>query len=188
MKEYFKNLLKNLFLKTGLRQVEKMTQDQVDELIKELVATSNRFGLFPEDKKQKVITKALMLDEDLKSITPKKIFQYLSNAWENLDAATKFNYLKSKEEEKEHNPVTGDAAQKYIDEWRQSLSKMDARHLEPKKSSERVFKTRIEKSENIDLETIPCKGHRVEGKLEKCKAPDFCNGCNGFGKIKIRKR
>ena len=182
MRDYFKILLENLHVITGLRQLEYLKDSEVSRLLDELLRVSNRFGYFSEKKKQSIIDNALLADEDLKKITPSKVYHWLSNAWQNLDAATRQKYINKdfSGSKIKDDALVGQEAQHFIDKWRDSLNNLDYSRLKPSKASERIMPNKGRKAIPIETTIVDCPGL---GK-EPCKGKG-CGKCNGFGRIKL---
>lgn len=188
MREYFKQLLQNFHVLTGYRQMENMTHAEASNLLDQLEKACNRFGKLPDKRKKWFIDKAILEDADLKKLTPAKVTQWLTAGWESLDAATKYNYLNAGKPEEKHEPLLGDAAQPYIDQWRKTLAQVDYSALEPLTAEVRIMKSPPPKEgARVALKEIPCKGY-FDGKTpgrKPCIAPEYCPGCKGLGRIKV---
>lgn len=187
MRDFFRDILQNLHLFTGLHQTQKMSDTQISRLLDELVKVSNRFGLFPEDHKKRVINDAIISDKDLKSITPAKINQWLSDAWNGLDAAQKFRYTQGNHKETNHKPLSPEEAQKYIDQWKKQLSGIDFSNLDPISSEVKILKKEIVRTQaKVNQREVACPGYTdgATGVKMECFGPT-CMTCKGYGKIKV---
>lgn len=140
MRDYFKNLLINLKLRTGLRQYETLqeesnSQEDFNErlglLLDELVKTSNRFGKIPDNLKQTAIETALFRDDRVFAITPKWIFQVLSNYYSgNMTKLDAMYRDRNKEPEPEHDEVPPEKVKKYIERMFSSTPEQEQRERE----------------------------------------------------------
>lgn len=178
MKDFFKQVCQELHVITGLRQMETLTDEQIRMLIDELVKVSNRFGHFPEEKKKQIIQNSILQDTELKKLTPAKVFQWLSHAWESLDAATRSKYIYKGDTSDLTNDqvLNGIKAQEYIDRWRESLKTIDYTRLEPLPTSKRIMKK--------ELNPVAVKIAQKEIECPRCEGKG-CNYCKGFGRIKV---
>lgn len=172
IRQYFKEKLKTLHLYTGLNQANKLNDEQASILLDSLEKVFNMYGKFPVKKKQQIIDQQILLDENLTALTPKKVAQWLSRAWENLDAATRQSYLSEKTKDT-HQPCDPERAQKYIDKMRKELS---TEPIKTKKSSIRFYGNEREQIK-IKQEIVDCPKCTKETRSE-------CGNCMGYGRIK----
>lgn len=181
MREFLKQIAKDLYALTGLKQVEQMNQQEAAIFINSLLHTCNRFGRIPDNIKQKIIREKVLCDPDLKKLTPAKVYQWLSDYWNALDHATRQKFMIDPTEEKEHKPCSPEEAQKYIDKWKAQVNSMiDKNQTEAKsiKASTRFYGREMA-AVSISQKIVDCPECQNKDELK-----DMCTSCNRFGKIK----
>lgn len=138
MRDFFKAELKTVHLKTGIRQMENIMaqpdwEKQMEQLINLMVDESNKppFDLIGIDIKQRVIAAAVIEDPKFIGMNPKFVRAALANWWAN----NKDNYyqkvLAEKEPEVSHEPVSWEERDRWLEQWKESLSKVGDSHPIP---------------------------------------------------------
>ena len=160
MKNFFLEILEGLYDQTGLKQFEyiKHDVDKVDGLIKALTTEANKFGHMPDEMKMRTIERNIMEDEEMKSITPKKVNRWLSKKWMDLPQAVKQKLMYGGEVE-QHQPCEPEKAQEYINQWKKEFSKLDFSRLDPVPTSRRVFRDTVTEAVKIEQKVVECPGY-----------------------------
>jgi hypothetical protein len=124
MREFFYHLLQNLDKLAGLKQFEKLLQTQdakqeINNLLDILCRVSDQFPYIPEEDKKRIIQDATIADQEFMGLNAKIIYKWL-NAKRDL-------YIREAKDEVVIHPeaLTGEAMQKRLDEWKQSVAKLE---------------------------------------------------------------
>lgn len=141
MREFFLNLLENLDKLAGLRQLEKIyaahgedlesARNEIKVLLDVLCRVSKQFPEIPEDDQQKIITQAVISTsrEEFTSLNGNVLW-----GWLNKQKPRYFKQSHHQEvEEKKAEPLTGEARQKALEKWLNSLANAEQRLIAQKK-------------------------------------------------------
>lgn len=183
MRDYFLTKLERLEAMTGLKQFEKMrASDDFDQLITDLLdeleRVCSRYQYLPDDKKMRIIDAAMMADDNLIAITPKKIYSYLSKFWCGLNSTQIQEFVHPKKRQEESKGLPPDEAQKYIDILKRNIEMI----AEPpiKTATIRISPSGGRASVKIKQKIVDCpKCHNHD------KEKRICGHCMGYGRIKI---
>lgn len=124
MRTYFKNLLRNLDKLTGMKQYEKLCQTEdpkkeIKTLLDILCMVTDQYTFIPDSDKQKIIDQAVLNDSDFIGLNAKFISRCLNS---------KKDFYLGKEDDVVIHPeaLTGEAAQKRLDEWLRAVQSAEA--------------------------------------------------------------
>lgn len=128
MREYFLDLLNNLDTLAGLRQLEKIYAaagddrgaaiNEINKLLNALCNVSKLFPYIPEAEQQKIISQAV-ISEDFPNLNANLVYK-----WLNRHRDKYFQESHHVKQEPEAPPVTGEAKQKWIDQWLKEVDKI----------------------------------------------------------------
>lgn len=162
MRLFFLELLNNLHILTGLRQLEKILnsapsvdegKEEVNQLIEMMLKVSLQFPYIPERDQRNIISNAVITDGEFTGLNARIIYKWL--------AIHKDKYFKESQhiqvkEDENWQPLTGEARLARIKEWEKSLAPM----------MERVNVTdRIGQKENLIL------GHERQERIVHSSTP-----------------
>jgi len=121
MRDFFKQELKTLELKTGLRQYERLLErasweDDLNNLVDMLAKVCDNFPYIPEESKKEIIQNNIISEQDLTGLNPRIIFKWLSQA-----KGIYFKEAAHKESQPEAPPVTGPEREEWIRKWNEAL-------------------------------------------------------------------
>lgn len=123
MKEFFKQELNSLELKTGLKQYERLLErssweDDLNELIEILCRVCDQFPYIPDSDKQYIIRQNVISDGEFIGFNARIIYKWLNNA-----KGTYFKELAHTEPEQNENYkiLTGPQRDEWIKRWTESL-------------------------------------------------------------------
>lgn len=132
MKDFFKNEIKTVQIKTGIRQLENIMslpnwESQLEQLINLMVDETSKppFDLVGIDVKQRVISNAIIEDKDFIGLNPKFVRRAIMTWW-NFNKDKYFEKIQHEQERPQngYEPLTGEARMKWLKIWEQSLSNM----------------------------------------------------------------
>lgn len=174
MREYFKELMQNMYILTGYRQEQKLTDSQLSHLLDELTRASNKFSKIPEETKRSIIDRSILYDKEFTGLTPRKVYQWLSDYWQQLPQSSRQKLIEPEEEQKEWLPADPEKAQKYIDKLKKNLAALEK--TLPKKNAERYYLGKQTEGVKIKQTEIDCPD--CDGTNQNCIT------CKGYGRIK----
>lgn len=123
MRDFFLNLLQNLDKLTGMKQYEKLLQmpdykHEINTLLDILCRVTDQFPYIPEEDKKRIIQDATIADGEFIGLNAKIIYKWLS--------AKRDLYIRESKDEVVIHPeaLTGEAMQKRLDEWKQSVDRL----------------------------------------------------------------
>jgi hypothetical protein len=130
MRLFFLELLNNLHLLTGLRQLDKMLsgsptasegKEEINQLIDVMVRVAQQFPYIPEQDQKNIISNAVITDQEFTGLNARVIYKWL--------ALHKDKYFKESQHVQEMptedwQPLTGDARLARLKEWEQALAPM----------------------------------------------------------------
>lgn len=124
MKDFFTQCMKDLFAITGIEQVKWMQNDLVngkrdfDLCVESMVQVSAKFEYISEEDQQVIIRRMMVEDKQYKGLNSRTVWGWLD--------MHKDTYYRGQThfEETEHNPAPPEVADKYMQEWKQSLEKI----------------------------------------------------------------
>ena len=133
MRQYFFNLLESLDKVAGIKQLDKIYQshDTVDDakieinlLIDELCSVCNRFDYIPRPDMKRIIHDGILMDPEFFGLNGRAVFRWLSKSCgayykEPIEA------VKLPEGVEKYEPVTGEAREKWLQDWLKVLNKVD---------------------------------------------------------------
>lgn len=123
MRDFFKQELKTLHLKTGLQQYFKLQEmedweKQFEILLNSLELACKEFPYIPDEAKQKIISENIIKDQGYTSLNSRVVWGWLNS--------NKTIYWESQADYQEitREPAPPEVADKYLEEWRQSVMKI----------------------------------------------------------------
>lgn len=130
MRDYFLNLLQNLDKLTGMKQYEKLLQmpdykSEINHLLDILCRVCDQFPFIPDDDKGRIISDAVIADQDFIGLNAKIIFK-----WLNLKKQSYFKEMAHQESEPSAPPLEGEALEKRLAEWQESLAKLQTNYVQ----------------------------------------------------------
>lgn len=130
MREYLFNILGNLDKLCGLKQIQKIYEAhnskeeakvEINELLDVLCRVCNQFDYIPDQNKQDIINRNVLSDQEFIGLNGRILFKWFSKECG--------AYYKDPVEEiklpagiEKYEPLTGEARQQKIDEWKKSLN------------------------------------------------------------------
>lgn len=124
MKDFFTQCMKDLFALTGIEQVKWMQNDMVngkrefDLCVEGMIQVSKQFDYISEEDQQTVIRRMMVEDKNYKGLNSRTVW-----GWLDLHKDTYYRG-QTHFEETTHNPAPPEVADKYMEEWKESLSKI----------------------------------------------------------------
>lgn len=142
MKDFFKNELKMVQLKTGIRQLENIMnladwEKQLEQLITLMVDETSKppFDLIGLDVKQRVISNAIVEDKDFIGLNPKFVRRAL-NTWWHFNKDKYFEKITA-EVVQNFQPVSWEERTNWLDKWKESLGVMENKFTSGPKLTEK---------------------------------------------------
>lgn len=120
MRDYFKNIILNLYIYCGNRQAEKMTDDESKMLLDALCRVSAIYNYIPEEEQKRIIDKCLLEDKEYQNINARLISKWLEVN------SKKFFTEEAHKETVVFEFVTGEERAKWLEKWKQALDKIDS--------------------------------------------------------------
>lgn len=128
MREYFLDLLNNLDTLAGLRQLEKIYAaagddrgaaiTEINKLLDALCKVSGYFPFIPETEQQKIINQAV-ISEEFPNLNANLVYRWLNRHKDKFFKES--HHIKP---EPEAPPVTGEAKQKWLEQWLKEVDKI----------------------------------------------------------------
>lgn len=122
MRDYFRSILKNLYVYAGVNQLEKMDDDAIRMLLNALENVSKMYSYIPEEKQKEIIDKCLLTDKEYRNINARLIAKWLE---ENGKHYHQQECHKGRITEEEYMPLEGEARDKAIQEYLNAISKAE---------------------------------------------------------------
>jgi hypothetical protein len=121
MRDFFRQILNDLYIYCGNRQVDKMTDTEITTLLDALCYISRLFDYIPEEEQQRIIRQCLMSDKEYQNLNARLINKWLSDNGKMFfrEAAHKEN-----EQPEDYKPLSIEEAQPYIDQFKANLEKI----------------------------------------------------------------
>jgi hypothetical protein len=122
MRDFFKDELKALERKTGLKQYEKILaaekwEIELKELLDELCRVCNQFDYIPNEDKAKIIRQNILTDQEFIGFNARIIYKWLLSA-----RSVYFKELAHQEQQEEQKPILeGAARDAKLKEWLAAL-------------------------------------------------------------------
>lgn len=134
MRDFFKQILSNLYIYCGNRQIEKMTDEEIKILLDSLERMSKIYSYIPEEKQKEIILTQLIADREYQNINVRTVSKWLEQ-----NGKTYFKEEAHKAHT-EHPPATPEQRAQRLKEWEQMLSKTAEGFttLEPKRTGSRM--------------------------------------------------
>jgi hypothetical protein len=125
MKEFFFHLLQNLDKLSGLKQYEKLLQtanpkEEIKTLLDILCRVTDQFPYIPDEDKKRIISDAVINDQEFIGLNAKIV-----SKWMNQRKDHYFQELAHQQKAPEHEPLTGEARQKKLEEFLAAVNKVD---------------------------------------------------------------
>lgn len=133
MRTFFLELLNNLHVLAGLRQLEKILnsapsiedgKDEINQLIDVMVRISTQFPYIPERDQKNIISAAVISDPEFTSLNARIVYKWLS---QHKDKYFKESQHVEQEQPENWQPLTGEARLARLKEWEQALAPMAER-------------------------------------------------------------
>lgn len=121
MREFFKNIILNLYIYCGNRQADKMTDEELKILLDALCRMSSTiYSYIPEDKQKEIIQACLISDKEYQNINVRVV-----SKWLDQNGKIFFKETAHKPNEQTAPPLEGEAREKAIQEFLTALSKVE---------------------------------------------------------------
>lgn len=136
MREFYKNILLELYLYCGNRQFEKLTDAEVEKLCDILEKVSKIYSYIPEEKQKEIIETQLLKDTNYQNINARLI-----SSWFEQNGKMYFSQDCHKPAESNVEPLTGEAREQAINMYLTALRNADenfTQAIKPKGSGTRL--------------------------------------------------
>lgn len=121
MREYFKNIILNLYIYCGNRQADKMTDEELKILLDALCRMSSTiYSYIPEDKQKEIISACLISDKEYQNINVRVV-----SKWLDQNGKIFFKESAHTPNEESNQPLTGEAREKAIQEFLDAIAKAE---------------------------------------------------------------
>lgn len=124
MREFFKNIVINLYSYCGNRQAEKMTNDELTLLYDALERVSKTYNYIPEEKQKEIIEAQLFKDKDYQNINARLISKWLEENGKQYFSQECHQQSYGREAEGA-TPLTGEARDNAIQEYLNAIAKAE---------------------------------------------------------------
>ena len=168
MRDFYRGIISNLYIYCGNRQAEKMEDDDITVLLNLLENVSKRFSYIPEEEQKKIILQCLETDTTYQNINVRLISNWLM-----LNGKKWFKEEAHQErEEIEGEIVTGEARDKWIQTYLETVAKVEVETNPGKTQEYKGGGTRLR--ENIGIKKFVVDGmeiyaHTLEEATEQRK-------------------
>lgn len=122
MREYFKQIILNLYLYIGNRQAEKMTEEEVKGLLDALERVSKLYDYIPLEKQKDIINGCLISDKDYQNINARLIAKWLEQNGKVYFTQEHHHADKGKLTEADYTPVEGEQREAYIQQFLNAIA------------------------------------------------------------------
>lgn len=115
MRDFYKNILENLYIYCGNRQIDKMTDTDIVELLDALCNISKLFDYIPEHEQIAIIKRCLLSDKDYQNLNVRLIHRWLTEngkMYFKEEAHKPIEYFE---------PAPREVAEKYIEQFKANL-------------------------------------------------------------------
>lgn len=121
MREFFRQELKSLELKTGYKQYERLLErekweEDLNQLLDAMCRVCDLFPYIPEEDKKAFIQEAVLTDQDFTGYNARTIYK-----WLNAKRARYFVEEAHKGMDVQAEPVTGPEREEWLKKWNESL-------------------------------------------------------------------
>jgi hypothetical protein len=165
MREYYRNVLNNLYIWCGTNQVEKMTDEAITMLLNALENVSKVYSYIPEEKQKEIIDKCLISDKEYRNINARQVSKWLEENGKHY-----FQQECHQQTEIVAEPLTGEAREKRLAEWQKALLNIDTSFTQPVKGSGSKLREQMDRVAPIKQEHSAldehCKQQAEETKPE----------------------
>lgn len=120
MRDFFKQILSNLYIYCGNRQIDKMTDDEIKILLDALERMSKIYSYIPEEKQKEIILTCLVSDREYQNINVRTVSKWLEQ-----NGKVFFQQEAHIPSEPTKPPVEGEEREKWLEIWRQTLAKVE---------------------------------------------------------------
>lgn len=128
MREFFKQIVINLYSYCGNRQAEKMTDQELTLLYDALCRVSKIYNYIPEEKQKEIIEAQLIRDKEYQNINARLISKWLEENGKNYYEQS---HHKEKQEPEGYKPVEGADREKWLNIWNETLKKVEENFITP---------------------------------------------------------
>lgn len=151
MRDFFKQELKTLHIKTGLQQYFKLSampdfDEQFKLLLDELVKMCDHFPLIPNPDKEKIILNCMIEDADFQGFNPKILWKWFNIANRKYLPKDQSAYVET--EWKEPSAEEKQEIDKLLEDWKKSL--MGAQIPEYKNLAKDIEKIKAEDKQRVE--------------------------------------
>jgi len=125
MRDFYKNILENLYIYCGNRQIDKMSDSDITELLDALENISKLFDYIPEEEQKAIIKRCLLSDKDYQNLNVRLIHRWLSEngkMYFKEEAHTPIQF---------YEPAPREVADKYIEQFKANLQKIGNKTIIP---------------------------------------------------------
>lgn len=122
MRQFFKDIIFDLYNYCGNRQAEKMSNEEIEKLIDTLCRVSKIYDYIPEDKQKEIIEAQLLRDKEYQNINARLISKWLE---ENGKHFFSQQHHKERLTESDYTPLEGEARDTAIQNYLDALAKVN---------------------------------------------------------------
>lgn len=159
MQEFYGEVLTNLYVYCGNRQAEKMTDEEIDLLIKVLCKVSKVYSYIPEEEQQRIIEKCLIEDKDYQNINARIVSKWLEQN------GKKYFHEEAHKETKEFEPATPEQREKHLKEWEKALLNIQDEFSVKHVSKAELMREQLYGKDAKPTGYIPPSAEQVEKKI-----------------------
>lgn len=120
MRDFFKQILSNLYIYCGNRQIEKMTDGEIKILLDSLERMSKIYSYIPEDKQKEIILTQLIADREYQNINVRTVSKWLEQ-----NGKIFFSEVAHIPTEQLKPPLEGKAREEMLELWKTELAKVE---------------------------------------------------------------
>ena len=124
MREFFKNIILNLYIYCGNRQAEKMTDDELKMLLDALCRVSVLYNYISEDDQKKIIEACLLSDKEYQNLNARVV-----SKWLETNGKKYFKEVAHIPGQLNAEPVEGEAREKWLELWKKELAKVETNFI-----------------------------------------------------------
>lgn len=162
MRAFFKQILTNLYIYCGNRQIEKMTDEEITTLLNALENVSKLYNYIPEDHQRQIIQKCLIEDKEYQNINARLI-----GKWFELNGKKFFSETAHKPKEAPE-PVSEEKREMYLSEWKDAVSKIG----NPEITKPKGGGSRMKESLYASVPYVPPKERETSALEDCCRHPE----------------
>jgi len=176
MRNFYKDIITNLYIYCGNRQAEKMTDDELKTLLDGLCRLSKVYEYIPEQSQQEIILTCLITDKEYQNINVR-----LVSKWFEQNGKKYFKEAAHKEIEtpEDYKPLEGEERDKMIAEYLEAISKATTNFAQAHiKGSGSKLKENLEQNNIIEPEDVKQERLKAIELKKRYKEENYLPGGN----------